>query len=396
MSPALTLIALVRCSLLIFFYVRMVYRRYGKRYSRRSGRSRRKVRMSKSLYKRRRYRRYRRRGRKSSGLTVSGNRESCLEESSFIPLAREVYGSYVGTLQDGFYQWSINPLPQGVCEMPGDSYYTGQWQAAGTDCFKRGIGLKEEALMLVDLPICISQLSVRNLVRCDTLFELCKSYRIVSVSCTFTVPERTSDGPNHNLYLMWTHLPKCRAADAESCFGLVCQEVAQIPGQNSPSVFGWNWIANPADIAEACSCDGIENGKNGWQRKQLAYNSPVTISWRPRHAKIIASHKNYTDSGVKAGQAQTYNKVLPDFAMDLKMSRGYLPTDIDDRALTERQYWMGPCIRLVDGDIKASEPVPETSALNIFDRYGIRVTTTIKVRFKGMNTSDPIFPNYQA
>ena len=78
------------------------------------------------------------------------------------------------------------------------------------------------------------------------------------------------------------------------------------------------------------------------------------------------------------------------------MGRGYLPTDIDDRALTEKQYWMGPCIRLIDGDIKASEPVPETSAMNIFDRYGIRVTTTVKVRFKGMNTSDPIFPNYQA
>ena len=106
----------------------MVYRRYGKRYRRRSGRSRRKVRMSKSLYKRRRYRRYRRRARKSGGLTVSGNRESCLEESSFIPLATEVYGSYVGTLRDGFYQWSINPLPAGVVDMPGDVTYTGQWE----------------------------------------------------------------------------------------------------------------------------------------------------------------------------------------------------------------------------------------------------------------------------
>ena len=89
----------------------MVYRRYGKRYRRRLGRSRRKVRMSKSLYKRRRYRRYRRRSRKSQGLTVSGNRESCLEESSFIPLAKLTKGSYVGALNDNFYMWSINPLP---------------------------------------------------------------------------------------------------------------------------------------------------------------------------------------------------------------------------------------------------------------------------------------------
>lgn len=372
----------------------MVRRSY-KRYSRRYGRPRRKVRMSKSLYKRRRYRRYRRRGKKSSGLTVSGNRESCLEESSFIPEAQQVFGSYVGTLRDGFYTWSINPLPAGVVDMPGDSAYTGRWRNEGNYCYTRSIGLAEEGKMLVDLPICISQISVRNLVRCNTLFELCKSYRIVSVSCTFTVPERTSDGPNHNLYLMWTHLPKCRAADAEACYGMVCKEVADLGGQNSPSVSGWQWIANPADIAEACSVDGIENGKNGWQRKQLSYNSPVTISWRPRHAQIIASHKNYTDSGYASGKGVTYNKVLPNFASDLKMSRGYLPTDIDDSQAVERQYWMGPCIRLVDGDIKASEPLPQPTQ-NVFDLYGIRVTTTIKVRFKGMNTSDPIFPQYQA
>ena len=372
----------------------MVRRSY-KRYSRRYGRSRRKVRMSKSLYKRRRYRRYRRGGKKSSGLTVSGNRESCLEESSFIPEATQVYGSYVGVLRDGFYTWSINPLPAGVVDMPGDSAYVGGWRAEGNYLYTRSIGKTGEGKMLVDLPLCISQTSVRNLVRCNTLFELCKSYRIVSVSCTFTVPERTSDGPNHNLYLMWTHLPKCRAADAESCYGLVCKEVADIPGQNSPSVSGWNWIANPADIAEACSVDGIENGKNGWQCKQLSYNSPVTISWRPRHAQIIAAHQNYTDSGYAAGKGATYNKVLPNFAGELKMGRGYLPTDIDDNSGVEKQYWMGPCIRLVDGDIKASEPTPQPTQ-NIFDTYGIRVTTTIKVRFKGMNTSDAIFPEFQA
>ena len=131
MSPALPLPALVRCSLLRFFYVRMVYRRYGKRYRRRLGRSRRKVRMSKSLYKRRRYRRYRRRARKSQGLTVSGNRESCLEESSFIPLAKLTKGSYVGALNDNFYMWSINPLPAGVAEQPGFTSYVGEWSAEG-------------------------------------------------------------------------------------------------------------------------------------------------------------------------------------------------------------------------------------------------------------------------
>lgn len=375
----------------------MVYRRYGKRYRRRSGRTRRKVRMSKSLYKRRRYRRYRRRARKSSGLTVSGNRESCLEESSFIPLAKLTKGTYVGALNDNFYMWSINPLPAGVAETPGFTSYVGGWSAEGPKLYTRNIGLKQEATMLVDLPICISQVSLRNLVKCNTLFDLCKSYRIASVSCTFTVPERTSEGPNHNLYLMWTHLPKCRAADAESCFDMVAPEAGNITGDVPLSAYGWNWIANPADIAEACSVDGIENGRNGWQRKQLAYNSPVTISWRPRHTKIIASHENYTDATYKNNQGNVmYNKFQSNFASDLRMSRGYLPTDIDDASHNERQFWMGPCIRLVDGDIKASEPVPTDNRNNIFDKYGIRVTTTIKVRFKGMNTSDPIFPQYQA
>ena len=120
----------------------MVRRSY-KRYSRRYGRSRRKVRMSKSLYKRRRYRRYRRGGKKSSGLTVSGNRESCLEESSFIPEATQVYGSYVGVLRDGFYTWSINPLPAGVVDMPGDSAYVGGWRAEGNYLYTRSIGKRK-------------------------------------------------------------------------------------------------------------------------------------------------------------------------------------------------------------------------------------------------------------
>ncbi len=313
-------------------------------------------------------------------------------------MASAIKGSYVGTLNDGFYQWSINPLPQGVAALPGDTTYTGEWQAGGSQLFYRQIGLQGEAKMLVDLPICISQTSVRNLVRCNTLFEICKSYRIVSVSCTFTVPERTSDGPNHNLYLMWTHLPKCRAADAESCFGMVCPEIGNLKAQDSPYVKGWNWIANPADIAEACSCDGIENGRNGWRRKQLAYNNPVTISWRPRHAKILAAHEHYVDATWQqsASVNNASHKMLSNWATDLKMVRSYLPTDIDDSAASERQYWMGPVIRLIDGDIKASEPIPKDNTQNIFDMYGIRVTTTIKVAFKGMNTSDPIFPDYQA
>ncbi len=52
---------------------------------------------------------------------------------------------------------------------------------------------------------------------------------------------------------------------------------------------------------------------------------------------------------------------------------------------------MGPYIRLIDGDIKASEPVPAGEL-----GYGIHVFTPIKMWFNGMNTSDPIFPEFQA
>lgn len=52
---------------------------------------------------------------------------------------------------------------------------------------------------------------------------------------------------------------------------------------------------------------------------------------------------------------------------------------------------MGIYILLVHGDIKAIELVPADDI-----GYGIHVCTPIKVRFKGMNTSDPIFPEYQA
>ena len=52
---------------------------------------------------------------------------------------------------------------------------------------------------------------------------------------------------------------------------------------------------------------------------------------------------------------------------------------------------MGLSILLVHGDIQAIELVA-TGDLG----YGIYVYTPIKVRFKGMNTSYHIFPDYQA
>lgn len=127
----------------------------------------------------------------------------------------------------------------------------------------------------------------------------------------------------------------------------------------------------------------------------MAYNHPVTISWRPRHADIRMSHYNYTD---QYGSSAFHNKVISNFAESQKMVRSYLPTDVDPNYTTEYQYWMGPVIRLLDADIAIEDtPSDESDAgVSLYDKYGIRVTTKVRVRFKKMNANDDIFPKFQA
>ena len=200
-----------------FYFYGMVRRRYRKRYRGRNRRLRRKGRVSRYMYRRKKA--FRRR-RRAGGLTVSGSRESTLTASSLIPKGYDAYGSFVGVLEGGFTQWCINPLPAGGSQIPGDPYYVGGFISGDDSLWKKSIAVNPktypETVMITDLPVCISNRSLKNLVFCETMFDLCKQYRIVSVSCTFTVPERVEGAPNHNLYLMWSHLPKVRAADWES------------------------------------------------------------------------------------------------------------------------------------------------------------------------------------
>lgn len=370
----------------------MVRRRYRKSRGRLLRRRYRRYRLSKSMRMRRR-RRTIRRNRRRGGLTVSGSAEYPLSYGSLLPVEREAMGSLVGVPRDGFCTWSIAPLPLGVPQQIGDPTVVGFWEDLNTNFKQRytpaiayGTNSTTETKMLCDLPVCLSSYTVKSIVKCDTLWKLYRLYRISYVSVTFTVPEFTNGQRNHNLYLEWSYLPKARCAAYEDCRGMVIPDVAK-----SGDTYGWNWIYNPPDVATTCSIDGRKNGRNGWRRAQLAYNHPVTISWRPKHAQLIQDHVNYYNAtSASAG----YFQVLDLWPTKDKFVRSYLPTDIDPNATAERQVWCGPVIRLIDADITAAG-IPTTAPENTwYGQYGIRCTCQVKVKFKNMDAADPIFPLY--
>lgn len=377
--------------LALFLYV-MVRRRYRRSRGRLLRRRARRYRLSKSMRMRRR-RRTIRRSRRRGGLTVSGSAEFPLSYGSMLPVERKAKGSDVGVPHDGFLTWSICPLPLGVPQVLGDLNVLSFWVDLNTNYGKRyepqiGLGnnATDETKMLCDLPVCLSSFTVRNIVKCETLWKLYKLYRISWVSVTFTVPEFTGGQRNHNLYIEWTHLPKARCAAYEDCLGMVVPAKGQ-----SSDTGGFNWIYNPPDIATACSIDGRKNGRNGWRRAQLAYNHPVTISWRPKHAELIQDHINYWDA-TSASTGGT--KVMDLWPTKDKFVRSYLPTDIDQQMTAERQLWAGPVIRLIDADITAAS-IPTTPPSNTwYAQYGIRCTCVVKIKFKNMDAADPIFPEY--
>lgn len=369
--------------------VRRRYRRARSRFLRRRGR---RSRLSKSMRMRRR-RRTVRRSRRRGGLTVSGSAEYPLTYGSLLPVERKAMGSKVGIPSDGFCTWSICPLPLGVPQEIGDSNYIAFWEDLNTNFASRyvpkiGLGTSstDETKMLCDLPVCISSYSVRNIVKCETLWKLYKLYRISWVSVTFTVPEFTGGQRNHNLYLEWSYLPHARCAAFEDCLGMVMSSKGQFGDTG-----GWNWIYNPPDVATACSIDGRKNGRNGWRRAQLAYNHPVTISWRPKHSPLIQDHVNYWDA---TSTTSGSSKILDLWPTKDKFVRSYLPTDIDQDNSMERQVWCGPVIRLIDADITAAA-IPKTAPTNTwYSQYGIRCTCQVKLKFRNMDSADPIFPDY--
>lgn len=361
-------------------------RRFSKRYPRRL---RRKIRLRKRMLKRRRI--ARRGRRRKSMMVVRGVHENPLLYSSMLPQSETHFDSHVGVPANGFATWSINPFDISFTEVPGTSEMIGSWTRLAEQLYKRSIGVGEratsESAMLTDLPICITNISVKNAVNCSTMWKLCKLYRITRVSVTFTVPEFTNNKRNHNLYIEWTHLPYARSSAQEDCRNFVSPYDASIQSFDSK---GFNWIANPPDIAQACSIEGKNNTLNGWHRKQLAYNSPVTISWRPRHAKIMADHTNYRDV---TGNGTAVISAVDNWPQSDKLVRSYLPTDIDI-VNSEKQWWMGPCIRLIDADTLHGAVFNDDSTSTLFDLYGIRCTTSVTVKFKQLDAHDPIFPAF--
>lgn len=366
--------------------VRRRRRRRARRAGRRSRLSRRLFRMSRRRWGRRRM--LRRRYRRSKGIVVSMSEDCIVDQSSALPIATLVKGGYVGVRSSGFHTWCINPLPPNLRDVVGHSNMTGGWSSVSTDIPNRLIGVGSQATnetkMLTDLPLTVSNISLYQWFNCKTMWDIATSYRIKYISITLTVPENTNGEKNHNLYIEWTNLPKVRSAAFEDCRGMVMLE-------NPNSAFdpaGWNWIGNPPDIAEACSIYGHDNRLNGWHRKQLNYVNPVTIRFRPRHTKISFSHTNYID--YTASGSVTY-RANPEWANGDKLVRSFLPCDVAD-VNTEKHYWMGPVIRLIDADMPRAIGVAANA--NIFERYGIKATVSAKLALRGIKANDPIFPEY--
>lgn len=366
--------------------VRRRRRRRARRAGRRSRLSRRLFRMSRRRWGRRRM--LRRRYRRSKGIVVSMSEDCVVDQSSWLPLATLVQGGYVGVRSSGFVTWCINPLPPNLRTTIGELTITGGWTNDGDKIATRTIGnapqATDETKMLTDLPLTVSNVSLYNWFNCKTIWDIATSYRIKYISITLTVPENTNGEKNHNLYIEWTNLPKVRSAAFEDCRGMVMEEE---PKSNFPPN-GWNWIGNPPDIAEACSMYGHDNRLNGWHRKQLNYNNPVTIRFRPRHTKITFSHTNYVDA---YSSSTLVYRADAQWANSDKLVRSFLPCDVAYEK-SETQYWMGPVIRLIDADLPMSSGV--TSGNNLFKLYGIKATVSAKLALRGIKANDPIFPQY--
>lgn len=325
-------------------------------------------------------------------MTVSGVSEYPLSLGSMLPAATKVLGSDVGVPPDGFLTWSICPLPLDLSQQVGNASLVGTWADLNKNYdlrYTRTIGVgasaTTETKMLTDMPVCLSNFTVKTICKCSTLWKLYKLYRISYVSVTFTVPEFTNGQRNHSLYLEWSYLPHARTAAQEDCVGMVVENTAM------GNTFGWNWIYNPPDVAVACSIDGRQNCRNGWHRAQLSYNHPVTVSWRPMHAPIIQDHVNYTDS-TSASSSRT--RIMDLWPTKNRMVRSYLPTDIDQSVTEERQIWCGPVFRLIDADVPTAA-IPTIAPTNTwYAQYGVRCTCRVTVKFKNMDATDPIFPDF--
>lgn len=336
--------------------------------------------------RRRRFRR--RRMRRSRAFNVRYHTDFELGLSSLVPSATSVNGTYVGVSDGNYATWSVPIVPPSFIYAPGASVL-GSWgsQALTT----RSIGNQSQeftdTLMITDLPTCISSNNIFGLCNCSDLAELMTKYRIAYCTATFTIPENTDGQKNHHLYIEWTHLPLATACKSESLYDLL---MTPSSGLNDDT-YGFNWICNPMDIAEACCVPGKANGKHKWQRAQLTATAPVTIRWRPRHAAIRNDRNYYLDS---TGNGVDF-KHMDQFAMKSALVRSYLPINRSESVRPhDDQVWMGPIVRVIDADI----PVTALGSLtpqDFISKYHIRVSFNICLKLKGMKANDALFPTFK-
>lgn len=365
---------------------------------------RRTARMSRRYVSRsRRFRRrmLRRRGRRSRGLTVSCRREYPLVYSSFIPDVFVLYGSEVGARQGEFYSWSVNILPNELVLVPGNTITVGKWAiptvgaGGATGLLTRTLGGNDTGNWWTDMPICVRSDTIFKALNAENLWKMHTEYRVRYISVTLTVPENTNGARNHHLYVEWSHLPHALAATFDSVRG---ESVPPNPTASTSgrllnfNAGGWNWLCRPKDVGEACSIDGHDNKRFGWKRAQLNYGRPVTIRWRPRHAKINFDHGNYVDYFGSAA-ADHDIKLYDNYAVSRKLTRSYLPTEIDVTDINQQHWWLGPVVRILDAD-NARGVTTSSYEPTLYDNFGIRCTFSMSVKLRGLKANDPIFPKH--
>lgn len=387
----------------------MVYRRTRRRrrFRRRPRRFRRRMFRS----RRRTSRRYRR--SRFGSYTVGIHSDHILINCSQLPPQTDSYGTLIGVQPNGFRTWSINPLPITL----GPTGFGVPWQTWGQSLANRTIApySVNSGLPLVgrdfltDLPIVMYGNYLSTAFQCQPLWDICDEYRLSFVTFTFTIPENvqtvsTTGDPvtvkNHHLYIEWCNLPLTHACTFEEWVQSTVSGTTVPTSQNTFETYGWNYLPAPIAIAEACSVQGYTSGRHRWHRKQLSYQTPVTIRFRPRHAKLDSASIGCLDGFGPAdskGNPSVFRVTESDvFSQQSKFVRSYVPTktrnrnspQISDHAVC----WFGPCIRLVDADISATDAT-KSPDMTPYQAYGIRVTMTAKLKLRKMSASTPLFPD---
>lgn len=326
--------------------------------------------------------------------------------NSLLPAANTVLGSSVGVDGNDFMTWNITPfVSQDASDIPGGFERTYNFVGAATSPIYISNSTSFQK-MITDMPLCISALKIKDLVP-SNFWEIYDEYRISYVNISFTVPEYVDD-KNNCLYIEWTNLPNARACTPNDVFNFllendstnpVTDERQNQPGPDTPGdisdSYGWNWICRPKDICDATSREGKASERYGWHRSLLTYTHPVTISFRPRHADIhydaTAVAADY--KGLEAHAATPVDQ----FSLSKYLTREYLPIlryrnkNYDMNESRFSQYWMGPIIRLIDANRLATGNKLTGS---LYTEYGIRVSWSIGVKFRGLSGTKDIFPQY--